>query len=245
MSRPFLTAHWRRLALVNYVVDPEVLQPFLPAGTELDRWNGHCYVSLVGFVFRDTRLRGLPIPYHRHFEEVNLRFYVTRREGDEVKRGVVFVQEIVPRPALTWVARTIYKEPYRTMPMEHVHRERDGDLFVSYSWHCGQRRHVLKMVADLAPQDMSPGSEAEFITEHYWGYTRVAHDHTREYEVRHPRWRVHGVRHHALDVDLGRLYGPRFAFLNDQAPASVLLAEGSPVQVMNGRKLRLHPSARS
>lgn len=236
MSRPFLTAEWRKLALFNYAVDPAVLKPFLPAGTELDLWNSTCYVSLVGFLFKDTRLKGLPIPFHRTFEEVNLRFYVKRKEGEVVKRGVVFIQEIVPKAALTWVARTFYGEPYRTLPMAHVHRVRPekSDLFVSYSWKCDGQQQVIKIVGRLDPAEMPVGSEAEFITEHYWGYTRINERKTAAYEVKHPRWRTHRVHHTSVNVDFGLVYGERFAFLNDQTPASVMLAEGSAISVMTG-----------
>lgn len=239
MSRPFLTAEWRRLAVFNYEVDPLVLAPFLPAGTELDHWNDRCHVSLIGFLFKDTRLKGLPIPFHQTFEEVNLRFYVTRKEGDVVKRGVVFIQEIVPKAALAWVARTVYGEPYKTCPMKHVHRVRPDkdDLFVSYSWMWSGQKQVIKVTGRLEPEEMPVGSEAEFITEHYWGYTRIHDRKTNAYEVRHPRWRVHAVYHHSVNVDFGLVYGERFRFLNNATPASVMLAEGSPIAVMDGKKL--------
>lgn len=74
----FLKAEWRRLALVNYIIDKHLLVKYLPAGTELDLRNGNCYVSLVGFMFINTRLLGLRIPFHKNFEEVNLRFCVKR-----------------------------------------------------------------------------------------------------------------------------------------------------------------------
>ena len=118
----FLRAEWRKLALANYVIDPERLAPHVPAGTELDLWQGKCYLSLVGFMFVNTRLLGVKVPFHVNFEEVNLRFYVRRREGSEWRRGVVFIKEIVPKPALTWVANTIYREHYETLPMEHFWR---------------------------------------------------------------------------------------------------------------------------
>ncbi|MBL8003121.1 MAG: DUF2071 domain-containing protein [Flavobacteriales bacterium] len=239
MSRPFLTAEWRHLVLANYAVEPALLVPYLPTGTTLDLWNGTCYLSLVGFLFKDTRLRGIPIPFHRDFEEVNLRFYVKREEAGAVKRGVVFVQEIVPKPALSWVARTIYREPYRTLPMSHVLRVRPEkkDVFASYAWRCRGQEHVLKVFGGLEPTELIEGSEAEFITEHYWGYTRIRHGVTNAYEVRHPRWRVHPVYHHGVHVDFGLVYGERFRFLNDATPISVMLAEGSPVQVMRGERL--------
>ena len=89
-SAVFLTAEWRRLAIVNYEASPDLLQRFLPRGVELDLWQGRCLVSVVGFQFRDTRLRGIPIPFHRNFPEVNLGFYVRRRVGiDRIRRCVV------------------------------------------------------------------------------------------------------------------------------------------------------------
>lgn len=240
MSRPFLTAAWRKLVLANYAVEPALLAPFVPAGTQLDLWKGACYVSLVGFLFENTRLRGLPIPFHRTFEEVNLRFYVKREEAGETRRGVVFVQEIVPKPALTWVARTIYGEPYRTLPMRHVHDARPdaGELLVRYEWQCAGRWQSLEARGRLQPDEMPPGSEAEFITEHYWGYTRRAADRTDAYAVTHPRWRVHELIEHRVAVDFGAVYGERFAFLNDATPRSVMLAEGSEIAVMEGERVK-------
>src|SRR6266851_3867580 len=79
-QKVFLTAEWRMLAMLNYEIDPGLLLPFVPSGTELDRWSGKVFASLVGFRFLKTKLLGyLPIPMHSNFEEVNLRFYVRRR----------------------------------------------------------------------------------------------------------------------------------------------------------------------
>ena len=76
--RPFLTARWEHLAMLNFEIDPQRLAPLVPTGTELDFHEGRTFVSIVGFVFRDTRVRGWAIPRHRDFEELNLRFYVRR-----------------------------------------------------------------------------------------------------------------------------------------------------------------------
>ena len=128
----FLKAEWRKLALANYAVDPSVLHRYVPAHTVLDSWNGTCYVSLVGFMFVNTRLLGFPIPFHRNFEEVNLRFYVRYQDKGEWKRGVVFIKEIVPRPALTFVANTIYKEHYQTLKMGHDWKDEPHCKKVAY-----------------------------------------------------------------------------------------------------------------
>jgi len=146
MAAVFLTAEWRKLAMANYVVDPSALQPYLPNKTELDLWNDTCYVSLVGFMFLNTKLCGLRIPFHHTFEEVNLRFYVKYKDITGWKRGVVFIKEIVPKPALTFVANTMYGEHYQTLPMSHMIEAKDDRLTVAYRWEL-QRWHSLEVTA--------------------------------------------------------------------------------------------------
>lgn len=227
------------LAMANYAVDPDILESYVPAGTELDFWNDRCYVSLVGFMFLNTRLRGIRIPYHVNFEEVNLRFYVKRREDGEWKRGVVFIKEIVPRPALSWVANTFYKENYETLAMDHSWEEND-DLSVRYRWKKSGKWNQLSVKAAKSHQYPKTGSEAEFITEHYWGYARINDRSSNEYEVTHPTWRVHEVRQATIEVDFGLIYGKEFASLNDVRPLSVMLAEGSGITVEPGKVISVN-----
>src|SRR5690554_4002064 len=182
----FLKAEWRKLALANYVVDKEVLTQYVPFGTELDLWEGKCYVSLVGFMFKNTRLLGVKIPYHINFEEVNLRFYVKRFENDQWKRGVVFIKEIVPKRALTFVANTVYHENYETMLMSHKWEESETHQTVEYNWSKSGKLHSFQVQTSLKKQEIVPQSETEFITEHYWGYAKINHKKSNEYEVRHP-----------------------------------------------------------
>ncbi|MFD0964774.1 YqjF family protein [Pseudofulvibacter geojedonensis] len=183
----FLTANWNNLALINYAIDPEILKPYIPKGTELDFYNNTCYVSLVGFLFNNTKLLGLPIPFHRNFEEVNLRFYVKCKEGNEWKRGVVSIKELVPKSALTLIANTVYKEHYQTVPMKHVIKETDSSFSFNYSWEMNNKwQHInIKTSNELSP--ILANTEEEFICEHYFGYTKHK-DQTFEYEVKHPRW---------------------------------------------------------
>lgn len=232
----FLTAEWRKLALANYAVAKEVLLPYLPPFTELDDWEGNYYVSLVGFMFINTKLRGLSIPFHENFEEINLRFYVKYKEGDSVKRGVVFIKEIVPKPALTFVSNTIYKENYQTLPTSHVWKAEQEELSVEYSWR-NKGWNRFSILGSIKPVAISPNSKEEFITEHYWGYTKLKSQVTSEYGVEHPRWEVYPVKSYKIEVDFGANYGADFAFLSDTEPNSVMLAEGSPIRVLKGRRL--------
>lgn len=233
----FLKAEWRKLAIANYLVDPEVLSAYLPAGTELDLFKEKCFVSLVGFMFVNTKLLGVKIPFHTNFEEVNLRFYVKRFENGEWKRGVVFIKEIVPKFALTFVANTVYKEHYETLPMKHKWEVEGEDLNISYEWKKNGvwQGFALKSGADAV--HIEPNSETEFITEHYWGYARVKDRTTNEYEVTHPKWMHYLVKEHLIAVDFEQVYGSDFAFLNSMEPDSVMLAEGSEITVESKRKI--------
>lgn len=233
----FLKAEWRKLALANYSIDPSILQSYLPYGTELDLWNNTCYVSLVGFMFKNTRLLGIPIPFHTDFEEVNLRFYVRYKEQSEWKRGVVFIKEIVPKWAITFVANTLYKEHYQTLRMKHLWQEHNTHRIVSYQWKHREQWQKFKVKADLSLSPIPVGSDAEFITEHYWGYTKINAQKTFEYEVRHPSWKQYAIQDYYINVDYGQVYGADFSFLTDATPTSVMLAEGSEISVENKKRV--------
>ena len=233
-SKAFLTAEWRNLLMLNYDVDPAVLSPYVPKGTELDLWNGTCYVSIVGFMFLNTRLAGVPVPLHQNFEEVNLRFYVRHRAENEWRRGVVFIKEIVPKLAIAAVARVAYNENYVALPMRHV----NSDLRVAYEWKTGAFWNSLEAAPVNEAHLPSAGSEAEFITEHYWGYARQRDGSTKEYRVEHPQWPVRQVERAALDCDVRSIYGEKFMDALCGSPRSAFLAEGSEVTVQKGVLLR-------
>src|SRR5437763_8305395 len=226
----FLTANWRYLAMLNYTVDPRLIAALVPPGTEIDYENGETFLSVVGFLFLDTRLLGLPIPLYRNFEEVNLRFYVRRKSANEWRRGVVFVRELVPRRAIALVARTFYGEPYLALPMRHALEHKNGRVLAEYQWRRGRRWETLAMTATGEPQSAGHGSHEEFITEHYWGYT-ARRDGCSEYRVEHPRWRLWTAATTKFDADVATLYGPQFVETLATPPVSGFIADGSPIQV--------------
>lgn len=234
----FLNAEWRKLAFANYNIDKDLLTEFLPFGIELDLWDEKCYVSLVGFMFVNTKLLGIRIPWHVNFEEVNLRFYVKRYDNGEWKRGVVFIKEIVPRPALSFIANTVFNENYETMPMSHHWEENQNNRIVEYKWGASGIKNTFKIKASVKAYDIEPNSSIEFITEHYWGYAMVNKQKSNEYEVTHPKWKIYKVKDYSIDVDFGLLYGAKFGFLNSMKPDSVMLAEGSKITVENKRSIK-------
>jgi uncharacterized protein YqjF (DUF2071 family) len=233
----FLSAEWRNLLMANYETDPSLLKPFLPRYTELDTFRGTHYISLVGFLFQNTRVKGFAFPFHRTFEEVNLRFYVRYKEDGNWKRGVVFIKELVPRRMITFVANTIYRENYATLPMKHSWSSSEEALQVAYYWKVNSDWNYLKAIAEKESQPLASGTEEEFITEHYWGYTFFNNACTGEYGVSHPSWRVHPVRSYEVRCDVAALYGSQFTETLNQPPLSVFLAEGSPIEVAKGKRL--------
>ncbi len=223
--------------MLNYEVDASLLLPLVPAGTELDLCDSRVFVSLVGFRFLKTRVFGLAIPFHSNFDEVNLRFYVRRQVGDEVRRGVVFIREIVPRWAIAAVARSVYNENYVALPMSHKISATDRGLDVAYRWKGANTWSALSVRVEGEPRPVVDGSHEQFITEHYWGYAAQKDGGCVEYRVAHPSWKVWAARRATFVGDVEQLYGREFATVLRGAPASALLAEGSAVEVMRGRRL--------
>ncbi|WP_299135550.1 DUF2071 domain-containing protein [uncultured Tenacibaculum sp.] len=228
----FLRAEWRKLIMINYEVNPSVLKPYLPLGTDLDFFEGKCYVSVVGFMFLNTRLLGVKVPFHVNFEEVNLRFYVKKEKEGEIKRGVVFIKEIVPKAAITFVANTIYNENYQTLEMKHLWNLKKNKMNITYKWKINNEWNSIEVEALNNLEKIEKKSEIEFIAEHYWGYSKN-NNKTTEYEVKHPKWEFYPVINHKIDVNFLETYNKDFLFLRNQKPTSVFLLEGSEVSVEN------------
>lgn len=235
----FLSAGWHDLLFANYVVDPEMLTPFVPQGVELDLYDGDCYVSLVAFRFCNTKVFGVPAFSKRDFDEINLRFYVNRTLPDGKDRsGVVFIQEIVPSRLVAWVARVFYGENYIAMNMEHeITPTKNQAKAVSYQ--CGVNSPNNRISAVVSPKTSIYSDEGleSYITEHYWGYSGSPQTRTVEYEVKHPKWPVNEVSEHSIDFDFVGIYGKPYRLLSETEPTSVFYCQGSDVTVHLGTRI--------
>jgi hypothetical protein len=237
LASPFLTAHWHHMAVLNFRVDPELLQPRVPAGTELDLFEGRALVSVVGFMFSNTRILGVPVPLHREFEEVNLRYYVRRQTKDSVRRGVTFIKEIVPLRAVALTARVVYNENFIRLPMRHT-IDLDGVNLceggvVEYGWRLGSRWYRLRVKSEGSAFHPPLDSEARFVTDHLYGYTNFDPIGCMEYSVAHPDWRIWRVSDVELITDVTALYGAEFERALQGPPCSAFVCEGSPVSVFS------------
>jgi uncharacterized protein YqjF (DUF2071 family) len=237
-SKIFLSAEWRDLALLNYSVDPDLLCPYVPEGTALGSFEGKTYLSLVGFRFCKTKLWGaISIPFHSEFEEVNLRFYVHRNVGNGIRRGVVFIKEIVPKALIALTARIVYGENYISLPMKHEIGPSDGQSGIEYSWRHANNWSRLIARSFATPKLPTEGSLERHITEHYWGYSRQKSGATLEYHVAHEPWNVSVATEAGFEGTVGGLYGKDFAYVLSKPPDSAYIANGSTVSVYSGRKI--------
>lgn len=239
-QKTFLTARWEDLVMANYSVPPEILIPYLPKGVELDLFEGQAFVSLVGFMFKRTRLFGIPIPLMGTFEEINLRFYVKRKIGDTYKRGVVFINETVPYKAVAFIANKLYKEHYISIPTKSQILQTESLKNISYQWKSKSGWNKIDITTDNTMTLMPHDSIEEFIFEHYYGYTKVSETESQEYKVNHPRWNINKVLSFDIQCDFLSMYGEDFSFLSHKNPDSVIFAEGSAVSVDWKRTTLLH-----
>lgn len=226
-----MTARWQNLIMANYAVSPEMLKPYLPAGTELDLYNGQAYVSLVGFLFTDIRIFGISAGIFDTFEEINLRFYVVRRVGDQLKRGVVFINETVPYKIVAWLANKLYKEHYTAIPTKKHWDINQDKKIIEYFWKINGAWNFIKVNSAPLLTKMEAGSIEEFIFEHYYGYTRLTADTSQEYMIAHRSWQINKIEYSAIECDFSAMYGQEFSALSARQPDSIMLAEGSPVAV--------------
>lgn len=233
----FLTAEWKYLAMVNYLIDPEILIPYIPNETELDDYNGNHFVSLIGFRFFNTKLKGISIPFHTDFEEINLRFYVKRKSHEGWRRGVVFIKEIVPKTMIAFVANNLYNENYIAVETNSELEFKDSSpSHAKYSWKINNNWNYISMSVNGEKKELKAGSEPEFIAQHYWGYSKRK-DVTVEYRVEHPKWSYWDSVQTETSVDVAKLYGQEFVDALSSNPHSAFLAEGSDVTVSHGKNL--------
>jgi len=231
MKTYFLRAEWNNLILANYPVPKEILLPHVPYKTELDLYEGKAFVSLVSFLFLNTKIFGFSIPMHSDFEEVNLRFYVKYNDHGHWKKGLVFLKEIVPKIAISFIANNIYGEKYTTLNMRHSYVDKGENFEASYEWNYKNKWNKISAITNNRSKPLAAGSKEEFFADHYWGYSKSSNSKTYEYEVEHDKWEALKVISYSIDSDFESLYGEEFSFLNDTEPDSVFMSKGSYIKV--------------
>ncbi len=235
-SDTFLTAEWKNLVMLNYSIEPRLLQASVPAGSQLDTFAGKTYISLIAFEFQSTKLCGVRVPFHQSFEEVNLRFYVSYAG----KRGAVFIRELVPKRAVALIARFTFNENYSYAAMSHRIETRPNREVsrAEYKWRFAGQSFSIEMETKEDSYVPVEGSLAQFITEHYWGYAAQRDGGSVEYAVEHPPWRVWDAKHARFRGNGAELYGHEVSQVLSGTPDSAFFVDGSAVMVSRGKKIR-------
>ena len=230
MNKTFLKASWENLIMANYEVEPALLMPYLPKGVELDFYQSKTYVSLVGFMFKNTSLFGVPIPFFGSFEEINLRFYVRKIEGEKIKKGVVFINETVPFKIVALLANKLFKEHYISIPTKHsIHI--DIKKNIKYEWKRNRKWNSISVSANIEKHTIEAETMEQFIFERYFGFTKINDNLSQEYRINHAKWMTNNIIEAEVTCDFENMYGKSFSVLNNTAHSSIMLAEGSLISV--------------
>lgn len=229
--KTLMTAYWTNLLTATYEADRSLLNEFLPAGTELNTWNGKYLMSIVAFIFSKPRVLNIPAPVYRSFEEINLRFYVRRKENNNWKKGVVFIREIAPARLIGLSAKWLYKENFISLPLKHEFHTNDDLQYINYACKVKNKWGQLNITCAAKEFDPEPGCIEGFIRDHYWGYTKNKNDRTAEFSIEHSSWKIYPATHFALNMNIGEIYGPGFTDYFDQKPVSVFLMDGGFTKV--------------
>ena len=231
-----LTAEWRHLLFLNYEISPELVIPYLPAHTELDLWHDQLYCSVVGLMFLDTAVFGIPDPLHQKYEQVNLRFYVRRRVDNGWNHGVVFIKEIVPASLVTVAARVLFNERYVTMDTTHRLEEDAGELregsWVEYGWR--KKEEWNRVSARVASEIRMPEEDSRelFAMHRLFNYSKRLDGSTTETKLEHPVWGIRKVKDARLDCDIAAIYGEAFVEYLSAPPAFAFVANGSHISIL-------------
>jgi hypothetical protein len=181
VDNPVTYQRWGSLTFLHWRFDPGVIQRRLPAGFQVDTFDGAAWVSMTPF-FMTFRVSGLPpIPGMRAFPETNVRTYVRGPGGED---GIWFFSLEASSLPLVLSARTLYGVPYRWAAMSV-----DVGTTVRY-----QSRRRLGPPAGhditIRPGDRCGGTDLDHWLSGRWrGWTRVAGQ-ACSVPAAHPPWQL-------------------------------------------------------
>ena len=233
-QKVLMTAKFSELVAVNFAIDPKILEPRVPRGLELDFYNDETYVSLICMMLRDVRVWGIPIHIATGFEEINLRFYVRRREGDGYRRGCCFIKDYVSSGAAAWILGSLFKAEFQKLKMKHSNSGFDGAPesvpSVDYQWKVGDHWNRLRIKARSRIQKTSRDTKHGFILMHDNEYSQ-RDGKTLEDRASRPAWTIWDAAQANFECDVKNLFGREFQRALSRRPASVFVTGGSDVTI--------------
>jgi hypothetical protein len=233
LASAFLVAHWSDLILLTFAVPDAVVRSLIPPQVEPDRWHGQTHVSLVALRMRELRLLGWRVPGFTAHPQVNFRTYI-RYRGEP---GVWFIRELVPSRLVAAVARWVYGEPFRAIPLAGTAIEVDDAVRATYRLGERERGGRLAVTGSRTARLPSPDSAEHFFTARHFACRARPGGGLVRFRVAHAPWAVRTVREVDYAVDWKRVYGADWHFLGAQAPVSTIFAVGSDVAVYRPERL--------
>jgi uncharacterized protein YqjF (DUF2071 family) len=196
VDRPVVRVSWRSLTFLHWAYDPDVVQPLLPPGLEVDTWDGKAWVAITPFVMTGFRLPFMPpLPVVSTFPETNVRTYARGPDGQD---GLVFLSlEVDSLPTFVG-ARATYWVPYQWArmqvdegePVRYVSRRRNGDVGHDIVVRPGERYG-----------DGELGEFDHWLTGRWRAFTRIGGK-LAVVAVQHERWPLLRVDVDKLDENL-------------------------------------------
>jgi len=112
---------WRDLLFLHWRFPLEEVQRTLPAGLQVDAFDGSAWIGVIPFLMRRVRPTGLPaVPGISNFLECNVRTYVHDGRG---LRGVWFYRLDANQPLAVEIARRVFRLPYEHSRMGAFRRD--------------------------------------------------------------------------------------------------------------------------
>lgn len=231
-----ISSEFRKVALLNYMIPPEVVEKYLPDHTKPDYYNGECMISLVGFQVPNLKVAGVKMPLLKDFDEIDLQIYVKRFDGAKWQKGVVVISRIFAHPIGEPLANTFLRTNYSSMPVTATTKETQESLEVKYSWKYKDLEQKFRVKSNKLAAPYDKGTEAAFVLDRPFGFIK-SEDEIYQYEIKHVDWHLYSVEEYSVDVDFSLQFDPAFNILNGQNPHSVILTEGSTVEIRENQRV--------
>ena len=226
VKRPVMKQQWRDLAYIHWEYEPEEVQALLPAGIEVDTFDGKAWVGLIPFSMRNISFPLIPpVPYFGSFPEVNVRTYV-KRNGVP---GVWFFSLDVNRLIPAFFARATYFIPYCWGKASHKKTEAKLLTSVARRWPSKSSSHIELSIGERIE---SPSELAHFLSARWGLFSQGFGGRLRYAPVDHEQWELYSASIDMLDdklVTAAGLPAPR-------GEAHVMFSPGVSVRIGKPRR---------
>ena len=233
-TKPLMKAVYSDLVAVNFQIDAKILRPLVPPGLELDFYHGETFISLIAMMIKNVKIWGLPFSLVPSCPELSLRFYVQRKDGDQVEKGACLIKDYISGSTAAWFLESQFKSEFAKMKIKSVSSGFGENIIpeVEYQWKVDDHWNKLRVRARSKikrgpnPLDTKVG----FILDHN-NYFSTFEGKTVAYRVERPKWEIWDAAQANFTCDVSQLFGKEFVKPLAKRPASVFVAGGSAVTI--------------